>query len=431
MSHDAHGRPASASSSAGAAILDGVDLDVAPGELRRPRRPQRRRQVDAARGARRRPDADAGSVRARRRRRLAAAAAELGRRRGVLLQKQTLAFGFRAVAVVEMGRSPWHRTPRAADDDDRRGRQSMERADVVAPRRPRLPDALRRRAGARRVRPRAGPGGAGAAARRAHRGPRHPSPGERCSRSRGRAPGRGRRGRRAARPLPRRGLRRPGLPARRAAGCAPTVHRATCSIGELLTEVYDHPIEVVEHARSARGAAESAAAASGGRPHDHGPVRLARLRLVLAASWPGRHEHAAHAAAAASTSTNDQGAAVIDPTYATSLTVRGSGFQSVQNGHGGVYVFFGTVSGGWRPSAGRPDRPRLPLRPRHRGQEQRRLPALRRVPRLGHRGLGQRRQHDRVRLLQHHHHRARRRLPARSIATTTSAPSTAARSPAA
>lgn len=50
--------------------------------------------------------------------------------------------------------------------------------------------------------------------------------------------------------------------------------------------------------------------------------------------------------------TNPDGAAVVDPTYATTLTVRGSGFQSVQGGHGGVYVFFGTVSSGWQPSAG-------------------------------------------------------------------------------
>ncbi|CAB4729099.1 MAG: hypothetical protein F2667_12915 [Actinobacteria bacterium] len=49
---------------------------------------------------------------------------------------------------------------------------------------------------------------------------------------------------------------------------------------------------------------------------------------------------------------NADGAAAVDPTYATTLTVRGSGFQSVRGGHGGVYVFFGTVSGRWRPSQG-------------------------------------------------------------------------------
>lgn len=42
----------------------------------------------------------------------------------------------------------------------------------------------------------------------------------------------------------------------------------------------------------------------------------------------------------------------VDPTYATTLKVSGSGFQSVQGGHGGIYVFFGTVAPGWRPSKG-------------------------------------------------------------------------------
>ncbi|WP_141012684.1 hypothetical protein [Nocardioides sambongensis] len=49
---------------------------------------------------------------------------------------------------------------------------------------------------------------------------------------------------------------------------------------------------------------------------------------------------------------NSAGTAAIDPTYATELRVSGSGFQAVEGGHGGVYVFFGTVSGGWRPSQG-------------------------------------------------------------------------------
>lgn len=49
---------------------------------------------------------------------------------------------------------------------------------------------------------------------------------------------------------------------------------------------------------------------------------------------------------------SERGGAVIDPTYATTLKVGGAGFQSVRGGHGGIYVFFGTVSGGWRPSKG-------------------------------------------------------------------------------
>lgn len=49
---------------------------------------------------------------------------------------------------------------------------------------------------------------------------------------------------------------------------------------------------------------------------------------------------------------NDSGDAAVDPTYVTSLTLRGSGFQSIKGGHGGIYVFFGTVRSGWRPSQG-------------------------------------------------------------------------------
>lgn len=49
---------------------------------------------------------------------------------------------------------------------------------------------------------------------------------------------------------------------------------------------------------------------------------------------------------------NDSGDARIDPTYATTLTLSGSGFQSIRGGHGGIYVFFGTVQRGWRPSQG-------------------------------------------------------------------------------
>lgn len=60
---------------------------------------------------------------------------------------------------------------------------------------------------------------------------------------------------------------------------------------------------------------------------------------------------AAHAAARVRVA-NADGDAVVDPTYATSLTVSGSGFQSIRGGHGGIYVFFGAVRDGWRPSQG-------------------------------------------------------------------------------
>lgn len=54
--------------------------------------------------------------------------------------------------------------------------------------------------------------------------------------------------------------------------------------------------------------------------------------------------------------TNDRGSALADDEQATTFTLRGSGFQSVTGGFGGVYVAFGWVrdpaGGGWRPSRG-------------------------------------------------------------------------------
>ncbi|MEA5364117.1 hypothetical protein VA596_31605 [Amycolatopsis sp., V23-08] len=45
--------------------------------------------------------------------------------------------------------------------------------------------------------------------------------------------------------------------------------------------------------------------------------------------------------------------ATADPDYATTLTLRGSGFQSVPKGYGGIYVLFGWVADGpWPPSKG-------------------------------------------------------------------------------
>ncbi len=57
-------------------------------------------------------------------------------------------------------------------------------------------------------------------------------------------------------------------------------------------------------------------------------------------------------AAARVTITNEFGNSSIDGTYSTKLTIAGTGFQSIQGGHGGVYVWFGTVSRGWQPSRG-------------------------------------------------------------------------------
>lgn len=50
--------------------------------------------------------------------------------------------------------------------------------------------------------------------------------------------------------------------------------------------------------------------------------------------------------------TNQLGTGKVDPKYATTLTVSGSGFQSIKGGHGGIYIFFGTTKGQWRPSKG-------------------------------------------------------------------------------
>ncbi|NPC95678.1 heme ABC transporter ATP-binding protein [Nocardioides sp. zg-DK7169] len=57
-------------------------------------------------------------------------AKDLARQRGVQLQKQGLAFGFRVEEVVRMGRSPWYRTP-AADRDEEVVEESLGRADVA------------------------------------------------------------------------------------------------------------------------------------------------------------------------------------------------------------------------------------------------------------------------------------------------------------
>lgn len=72
---------------------------------------------------------------------------------------------------------------------------------------------------------------------------------------------------------------------------------------------------------------------------------LGGLLVPLAVSAPAE-------AAARVTIANADGDAVADPTYATEMTVSGSGFQSIKGGYGGIYVVFGTVKGTWRPSQG-------------------------------------------------------------------------------
>lgn len=79
--------------------------------------------------------------------------------------------------------------------------------------------------------------------------------------------------------------------------------------------------------------------------------RVAVVAVGLAAPCVLLQVPAAQAAARVSV-TNASGAAVADPTYATSMRVSGSGFQSIKGGRGGIYVAFGTVKGTWRPSQG-------------------------------------------------------------------------------
>lgn len=73
--------------------------------------------------------------------------------------------------------------------------------------------------------------------------------------------------------------------------------------------------------------------------------------LLAATALTGLVAAPAQAAGRVTVDAGGQGA-VIDSTYSTELTVRGNGFQSVKGGHGGIYVWFGTVNGKWRPSQG-------------------------------------------------------------------------------
>lgn len=72
-------------------------------------------------------------------------------------------------------------------------------------------------------------------------------------------------------------------------------------------------------------------------------VAVAAGLLMIAAPLP--------ASAAGAAVTFSPGSA--DPEYATSLQVKGTGFQSVPKGHGGIYLLFGWVAdGAWQPSQG-------------------------------------------------------------------------------
>lgn len=85
--------------------------------------------------------------------------------------------------------------------------------------------------------------------------------------------------------------------------------------------------------------------------------RLAALSTALTLTVAGVVVAGAPAWAAGTvTVAGPEGAASASPDYATDVTVSGSGFQSIPNGFGGIYVLFGWVDdpsgGSWRPSAG-------------------------------------------------------------------------------
>lgn len=82
---------------------------------------------------------------------------------------------------------------------------------------------------------------------------------------------------------------------------------------------------------------------------------LAVTSVGLTAALTTASTTTAHAAARVSV-TNAQGTSEADSRYQTKLTIRGTGFQSVQGGFGGVYLMFGWVKdpggGSWKPSRG-------------------------------------------------------------------------------
>lgn len=82
--------------------------------------------------------------------------------------------------------------------------------------------------------------------------------------------------------------------------------------------------------------------------------RISILLVALATALTTTLMTALPVSAAARVSVSSSaGSGAASATGATSLTVSGSGFQSIPRAFGGIYVFFGVVEGGsWRPSQG-------------------------------------------------------------------------------
>lgn len=113
----------------GRAVLEGVTLDVVPGEVLALVGPNGagKSTLLAVLSGERAPDAGTATLDG-----VPIASyspVELARRRAVLTQDNALSFPFRVSEVLEMGRSPWARTPQL-EDDERALADAARRADV-------------------------------------------------------------------------------------------------------------------------------------------------------------------------------------------------------------------------------------------------------------------------------------------------------------
>jgi hypothetical protein len=80
--------------------------------------------------------------------------------------------------------------------------------------------------------------------------------------------------------------------------------------------------------------------------------RAGRLAAVFAAVLTGLGTVVLPAAPASAAARVTFSPATADPEYATRMSLRGSGFQAIKGGFGGIYVLFGWVGPNWRPSQG-------------------------------------------------------------------------------